>query len=106
MTTSAIPWVVTHWVANHYWLTAFILIVGYGVWEQLWLRWHGRRLPGPRWVVPFVGNIVQMVLHPYQFWHTHFDIPGLSWDYLLVNSNTQQYTCMSPLIRCLISVVY
>jgi hypothetical protein len=52
---------------------------------QLLYQWKRKNLPGPAFVVPLIGSIVQMVLGPYEFWHKHFNIPGLSWNALLVS---------------------
>jgi len=63
-----------------------LLVLGLAIAEQVRLRrWAGYgRIPGPRFVIPLIGSIVEMVLSPYGFWERQRRLNpcGLSWNAL------------------------
>mmetsp|Transcript_22957 Transcript_22957/g.50366 ORF Transcript_22957/g.50366 Transcript_22957/m.50366 type:complete len:531 (+) Transcript_22957:194-1786(+) len=64
-------------------------MVGYAVWEQIKFRMYraGKKeqLPGPGFVTPILGGIVEMVKDPYGFWEKQrkYSFPGMSWHSLV-----------------------
>lgn len=68
----------TQWAA-----IAAILLLSLMVLEQLVFQLKRKNLPGPPWVVPFVGGIIHMVLHPFDFWHGQMAYGGLSWNSII-----------------------
>jgi cytochrome P450 family 710 subfamily A protein len=60
-------------------------LVGLVVVDQFRYQWASRGYSGPRFVVPFVGSLPQMIRHPYKFWDRHFKASkaGQSMDWLL-----------------------
>ncbi|GAX72950.1 hypothetical protein CEUSTIGMA_g405.t1 [Chlamydomonas eustigma] len=61
------------------------VLIGYAVWEQIKFRMYraGKKeaVPGPEYVTPFLGGIVEMVKDPYGFWEKQrkYSFPGMSW---------------------------
>jgi len=68
-----IDWAVAHWARL---LITFILLIV--ALEHLTYWYKKSSLPGPTFFWPFIGSIVTMVLHPYEFWHGQFDLGKLS----------------------------
>jgi len=54
------------------------LIIGYIVIEQFWVWRAAQGLPGPRFVLPFVGSVFQMVYDPVGFWDKQDKLGPLS----------------------------
>jgi hypothetical protein len=44
------------------------LLVSYVVYEQLTFMWKRKHLPGPMFVLPFLGGVIPMIVNPTQFW--------------------------------------
>lgn len=63
----------------------FGLIIGYIVIEQFWVWRAAQGLPGPRFVLPFFGNVFQMVYDPFGFWDKQDKMGPLSWNSLVGN---------------------
>lgn len=61
------------------------LIIGYIVIEQFWVWRAAQGLPGPRFVLPFVGSVFQMVYDPVGFWDKQDKLGPLSWNSLVGN---------------------
>jgi len=59
------------------------LIIGYIVIEQFWVWRAAQGLPGPRFVVPFLGSVLQMVYDPVGFWDLQDKYGPLSWNSLV-----------------------
>src|SRR4051812_39139152 len=67
------------------------------LYEQLRFRQKASSLPGPSWVVPFIGGIAAMVTQPFDFWHNQMKLGPLSW-----NSIVGQFmvvVCDAPAVR-------
>lgn len=47
-------------------------LVFYVVFEQISFARKAKGLPGPAFSWPLIGGIVEMVLHPFDFWHNAF----------------------------------
>ncbi|KAG6546565.1 hypothetical protein Mapa_012114 [Marchantia paleacea] len=61
-------------------------LVLYIVYEQLSHLWKAKHLPGPKFVVPILGNAYGMVTDPVKFWEDQAKTAmktGLSWNVLL-----------------------
>eukprot|EP00042_Codosiga_hollandica_P016692 m.43330 g.43330 ORF g.43330 m.43330 type:complete len:508 (+) comp46710_c0_seq1:81-1604(+) len=58
---------------------------GYLLFEQASLKWRGRSLPGPSFVPPLLGGIVDMVLDAHNFWEKQrlMNPTGLSWNSII-----------------------
>jgi len=61
------------------------LIIGYIVIEQFWVWRAAQGLPGPNFVVPFFGSVLQMVYDPFGFWDKQDKLGPLSWNSLAGN---------------------
>ncbi len=44
------------------------LLVSYVVYEQLTFKWKRKHLPGPMFVLPFLGGVIPMIVNPTRFW--------------------------------------
>uniref|UniRef100_A0A7S0V0I1 C-22 sterol desaturase n=1 Tax=Polytomella parva TaxID=51329 RepID=A0A7S0V0I1_9CHLO len=62
------------------------LVAAYALYEQAKFNSFkktndGKGLSGPKYVVPFIGGIVEMVKNPYKFWEKQrlYSFPGYSW---------------------------
>lgn len=76
---------VVAWFSAYWARIAIGLLVTAVIAEQLNYQRKSKGLDGPRFVVPFIGGIVAMVLNPYGFWHAHFDTCKLTWNALVGN---------------------
>ncbi|BBM96761.1 sterol 22-desaturase [Marchantia polymorpha subsp. ruderalis] len=76
--------------ASSSWWAEWQLVVGVAlaiwlVYEQLSYIWKGKHLPGPKFVVPFLGDVFRMVKDPTKFWDDQAKAAtkvGLSWNVL------------------------
>jgi hypothetical protein len=60
---AAAPWERISWG-----MALGFLLVSYVVYEQLTFMWKRKHLPGPMFVVPFLGGVISMIVNPTQFW--------------------------------------
>lgn len=52
------------------WRTTLVLVIAlYVVYEQLFYISKRKHLPGPLFVLPFIGNVIAMVVDPTGFWN-------------------------------------
>jgi len=58
------------------------VLAAYIVYDQLDTRRKGGKLPGPRFYVPFIGGLVEMVRDPESFWRRQDGYGPVSWNYL------------------------
>lgn len=49
--------------------TLALVVVTYAVYEQLSFMSKRKHLPGPTLVIPFLGNVISMVVDPTGFWN-------------------------------------
>lgn len=61
------------------------LIIGYILIEQLWILFSAQKMPGPRLLIPFFGNVFQMVSDPVNFWEKQDKFGPISWNFLVGN---------------------
>ncbi|KAK9823344.1 hypothetical protein WJX72_002058 [[Myrmecia] bisecta] len=71
-------------------ICAVSVVLAYVLWEQMRFticrfRSGGKLVPGPRFAVPFIGCVAQMVMDPYKFWEDQrkFSFPGFSWNSMI-----------------------
>ncbi len=60
---AAAPWERISWG-----MALGFLLVSYVVYEQLTFMWKRKHLPGPMFVLPFLGGVIPMIVNPTQFW--------------------------------------
>eukprot|EP01088_Endostelium_zonatum_P021904 TRINITY_DN893_c1_g1_i2.p1 TRINITY_DN893_c1_g1~~TRINITY_DN893_c1_g1_i2.p1 ORF type:complete len:108 (-),score=14.22 TRINITY_DN893_c1_g1_i2:93-416(-) len=58
-------------------------IVVYAVLESLHVARITAGIPGPSFVWPFLGSLIQMIFDPYPFWHNQDTYGPISWNKLL-----------------------
>ena len=75
--------------AGTFFLYAAVGTGAYALWEQLRFRYNtkktqGKRVPGPSYVTPFLGGLVEMVIDPFTFWdkQRNYADPGYSYNSL------------------------
>jgi len=59
------------------------LLVFLAILQQVWLAYQGRGIRGPGLVPPFVGNIVAMIMTPWNFYIQQEKLGKLSWNSFL-----------------------
>ena len=62
-----------------------LVIAALAVLEKIYLMRKKKQIPGPRMLLPFIGESLHMLRHPYQFWmreHERAKSTGISWNYL------------------------
>ena len=61
-----------------------VAIVAYLIWEQVstykWVKKAG--IPGPRWVIPIIGQTMDMIFAPWQFYEKQETYGPVSWNSL------------------------
>jgi hypothetical protein len=57
-------------------LTLVVALFAYAIVSLMW--WKTVPLPGPKWVVPYFGSVVQMVRNPTDFWFRQGDYGTVS----------------------------
>lgn len=60
-------------------LVAVAVFVILAIHEQITLKRKHQNLPGPKFVAPFIGQLVEMILEPYRFYDTLGRYGPLSW---------------------------
>jgi hypothetical protein len=60
---AAAPWERISWG-----MALGFLLVSYVVYEQLTFMWKRKHLPGPMFVLPFLGGVIPMIVNPTRFW--------------------------------------
>lgn len=55
-------------VGMNWWMAAGTLLALYVIYEQLSFLNKRKHLPGPSFVMPFIGNVIGMVADPTGFW--------------------------------------
>jgi cytochrome P450 family 710 subfamily A protein len=66
------------------WIGIVVLgIVGAMIYEQVQFHIKKGSLPGPSYVVPFLGGILHMIRHPYDFWHSQMAMGPISWNSII-----------------------
>ena len=74
-------------------ITILLGLIGY---DYIKYNYKKKNLPGPKWVLPFIGSIVSMVRNPTNFWNQQEKYGKISWNklggYFMVHSNDATVT--------------
>jgi len=63
-------------------LILFFAAVFYMIWEQIWVYKHTKSIPGPKWVLPIIGQTISMIWTPWQFYEKQGQYGPVSWNSL------------------------
>lgn len=63
-----------------FWLIVFAIFWGLFFWDRFDLWNKAKKLPGPAFSIPFIGQTVQMVMQPFKFYERQEKLGPLSWN--------------------------
>ena len=65
------------------WTSAFTAIIGgviiAAIWEQWSLQNKRGKIPGPRFVLPFLGSMLEIVQNPFEYYERQRNYGSISW---------------------------